>query len=115
MGMQKLLPAGKLCSNLCGLILLLQKSPDRGSHARSLLNTGHVATDRRVLFAGGSSGSWSSTVDAYDEDLIHTVAAALSTPQLLCRAASVGSYYLVGGGLVSESAYSDVTEAYEAC
>jgi hypothetical protein len=61
-----------------------------------------------ALFGGGSTGSSSKVVDAYDESLTRTTQTALSATRWGLAATTVGNYALFGGG----GSASAVVDAY---
>jgi tRNA G37 N-methylase TrmD len=61
------------------------------------------------LFGGGYTGSYSNTVDAYDNSLTRSTPTALSVDRYYLAATTVGNYALFGGGYSA----SNVVDAYD--
>ena len=65
-----------------------------------------------ALFGGGTTGSSSNVVDAYNASLTRSTPTALSTARYQLAATTVGDYALFGGGTTGNS--SSVVDAYTA-
>ena len=64
-----------------------------------------------ALFGGGTTGSVSSVVDAYNTSLTRSTPTALSVARSYLAATSIGNYALFGGGYTGSE--SDVVDVYE--
>ena len=93
----------------------LVKASSVGSLSVARMRFASVSLKGFVIFAGGMTGSssYSSTVDAYDEDLIKvdTSTMALSVARCYLAGADIGNYALFAGGYTGSN--SKVVDVYQ--
>ena len=72
-----------------------------------------VSVGNYALFAGGwGDDGYSSTIDAYNTDLVHSTPATLSVARCDFAGASVGDYALFAGGQDDDGYHRDTVDAY---
>ena len=87
---------------------LVRSTPAGLSVARSSLTGASVGN--YALFAGGYSGNYRNTVDAYNTSLVRSTPTALSRARQWLAGASVGNYALFAGGY--DNSHRNTVDAY---
>ena len=88
---------------------LTRSIPTVLSQARSRLAATNVGG--YALFGGGTTGSLSVVVNAYDSSLTRSTPTSLSRARESLAATNIGGYALFGGGYISS--FSNVVDAYD--